>query len=161
MSRLDAKTRLVPSVLDRLIDPDTETTAWQRGYGPEQMLAAVKRDLEELLNTHQSNQDLPPEWEQLSDSLLTYGVPDLVSVSVSNASEKERVASLIEGVIARCEPRLRNVRVVFNAADDDVRQFALQHRRSAQRRSRAGCGLRHRRRSHDRPNFHPAARNVI
>lgn len=89
MSRLDAKTRLVPSVLDRLIDPDTETTAWQRGYGPEQMLAAVKRDLEELLNTHQSNQDLPPEWEQLSDSLLTYGVPDLVSVSVSNASEKD------------------------------------------------------------------------
>ena len=123
MSRLEAKSRLVPSVLDRLIDPDTETTAWQRGYGPEQMLAAVKRDLEELLNTHQTNQDLPPEWEQLGSSLLTYGVPDLVSVSVNTASDKEQVANLIEGVITRCEPRLRNIRVIFNATEEDVRSL--------------------------------------
>src|ERR1700733_11740833 len=123
MSRLDAKTRLVPSVLDRLIDPDTETTAWQRGYGPEQMLAAVKRDLEELLNTHQTNQDLPPEWEQLRSSLLTYGVPDLVSVSVNTASDKEEVAKIIEGVVTRWEPRLRNIRVIFTATEEDVRSL--------------------------------------
>jgi type VI secretion system protein ImpF len=124
MSRLDGQSRLIPSVLDRLIDPDTESTAFQRGYSVEQMLAAVKRDLEELLNTHQTNQDLPLEWEQLRDSLLTYGVPDLVSVSVNTASDKERVAGLIEAVVARCEPRLRNVRVNLTAAtDEDVRSL--------------------------------------
>ena len=122
MSRLPAQARLVPSVLDRLIDAETETGNLQRGYTVEQMLAAVRRDLEELLNTHQTNQDLPLEWEQLRASLLTYGIPDLVSVSVSSSADKEQVAQLLETVVNRCEPRLRDVRVhVTSASEGETR----------------------------------------
>jgi type VI secretion system protein ImpF len=124
MSRLDPKSRLVASMLDRLIDPDTESSSFQRGYSVEQMLAAVKRDLEELLNSHQTNQDIPPEWVQLRSSLLTYGIPDLVSVSIGTAGDKERVAVVLEQVVARCEPRLRDVRVtVTGTAEDDIRSL--------------------------------------
>ena len=55
----------MPSVLDRLIDPDSDGTAWQRGYGVEQMIDAVRRDLEDLLNTHRIVADIPagsPRW---------------------------------------------------------------------------------------------------
>jgi type VI secretion system protein ImpF len=124
MSRLDSRSRLVPSLLDRLIDPDSEGTNFQRGYSVQQMLAAVKRDLEELLNSHQTNQDIPPEWEQLNNSLLTYGIPDLMSISIGAASDKEKVAQAIEQVVARCEPRLRDVRVdVASTAEDDMRSL--------------------------------------
>jgi type VI secretion system protein ImpF len=124
MSRLDTKNRLVPSILDRLIDPDAEASAFQRGYSVEQMLAAVRRDLEEMLNSHQSNQDIPPQWEELRHSLLTYGIPDLTSVSINAPSEKDKVASLLEAVVVHGEPRLRDVRVqVTSTAQDDPRSL--------------------------------------
>jgi type VI secretion system protein ImpF len=126
MSRLDPKNRLVPSLLDRLIDPDADTSALQRGYSVEQMLAAVRRDLEELLNSHQTNQDIPPQWDQLRHCLLTYGIPDLASVSLNGPSEKDKVAGLLEEVVARNEPRLRDVRVqVTSTAQDDPRNLTF------------------------------------
>ena len=54
MSRIDPQQGLMPSLLDRLIDPEADGTNWQRGYSVQQMVAAVFRDLEELLNTHQT-----------------------------------------------------------------------------------------------------------
>jgi type VI secretion system protein ImpF len=119
MSRFGPQ-RLVPSVLDRLIDPDTEGSAAQRGYSAAQMVAAVRRDLEELLNSHQSFQGVEPQWEQIRSSLLTYGIPDLVSINIGSEAEKEQVAGILENVIAQCEPRLRNVRatVTTQAAEE-------------------------------------------
>jgi type VI secretion system protein ImpF len=108
MSRLGPQ-RLIPSILDRLIDPDTEAGNLTRGYTPEQMVTAVRRDLEELLNSHQSYQGVDPVWEQISNSLLTYGIPDLISVSIGSEAEKQKIARILETVIEQCEPRLRNV----------------------------------------------------
>ena len=47
----------MPSLLDRLIDPEADGTTFKHGYSVQQMVAAVYRDLEELLNTRQTAQD--------------------------------------------------------------------------------------------------------
>ena len=49
---------LMPSILDRLIDPDSAGTDARRGYGLTQMLEVIRRDLEDLLNTRQSIADI-------------------------------------------------------------------------------------------------------
>jgi type VI secretion system protein ImpF len=116
MPRAELPQGLMPSMLDRLIDPDAEGTSWRRGYSLEQVIDAVRRDLEELLNTHQPYVHFPEEWAELSNSVFLYGMPDLVSF---NATEREQIGGLVGKIISRFEPRLRNVRVVLADAGDE------------------------------------------
>ena len=80
MAQVDSKQPLLPSMLDRLIDPESAGTAWRRGYGIHQMIDAVRRDLEDLLNTRQSHQGMPEEFVELQRSIATYGLPDFSSI---------------------------------------------------------------------------------
>ena len=59
MPRVDPHQGLMPSLLDRLIDPDAEGTVGRHGYDLQQVIDAVRRDLEDLLNTHPSYTDIP------------------------------------------------------------------------------------------------------
>jgi type VI secretion system protein ImpF len=100
----------MPSILDRLIDPDTGGTAWRRGYGIEQMVETVHRDLEDLLNTRESHQGLPEEFTELYHSVLAYGLPDLTSLNAITPQQRDEIGRVLEAVIGRFEPRLRDVR---------------------------------------------------
>jgi type VI secretion system protein ImpF len=122
MPRVDPNQGLMPSLLDRLIDPDSEGTAFRQGYSLEQIIDAVRRDLEDLLNTHQSYLRFPPDWAELGNSVFLYGMPDLMS---ANPSERGQLAELVEGVITRFEPRLRNVRVILGEGDGEDRTVRL------------------------------------
>lgn len=113
MLRRDPPQGLLPSLLDRLLDPESGGTAWQPGYGVEQMMSAVQRDLEDLLNTHQSCMGLPEEFTEASRSLVAYGLPDLCSLNAVSRHQREEIGRLLEGVIARFEPRLREVRTTL------------------------------------------------
>jgi type VI secretion system protein ImpF len=75
------------------------------------MIDSVRRDLEELLNTHRTCGDITPEFSETLNSVLTYGLPDLVSLQANNPEVPRRVAAAIEETIDRFEPRLKNVRV--------------------------------------------------
>lgn len=111
MSHVDPRQALLPSILDRLIDPDSGGSGHHLGYGLESLIDSVRRDLEELLNTHQSQGDLPAEFIELKNSVFAYGLPDparLTSLALERSDEIER---LIETLIGRFEPRLRDVRV--------------------------------------------------
>src|SRR4051794_26090161 len=111
MSRIDpSRQALMPSVLDRLIDPQSSGTAAQRGYTVNQMTEAVRRDLTELLNSRLSHYDLPPEYVEVRSSILCYGLPDLTSLNAILPSERVRIGRLIEGIISDFEPRLKDVR---------------------------------------------------
>jgi len=110
MSRLNPQQGLMPSIIDRLVDPETSGTAWRRGYELQQVVDAVRRDLEDLLNTHQVYQEKLTEWPELSASLLTYGLPDLASMDAITPEQRQGIGKTIEAIIARFEPRLRNVR---------------------------------------------------
>ena len=49
MARIASQEGLKPSIIDRLIDPESEGTSWRRGYSVEQMIDSVRKDLEDLL----------------------------------------------------------------------------------------------------------------
>jgi type VI secretion system protein ImpF len=110
MSRIDTGQRLLPSLLDRLIDPESGGTAWQQGYSVLQMIEAVRRDLEDLLNTRQTSVGIDQRYKDTIDSIVAYGLPDFVSVDATATGTKERIGTMIETMIRRFEPRLRDVR---------------------------------------------------
>lgn len=103
--------RLLPSVVDRLID--TESMGGRvAGYDHRQMMDAVRVDMEELLNAKLTCQDLPPEFEETARSIVAFGLPDLSLVDASNTTARNGLARAVEALIRRFEPRLRNVRVL-------------------------------------------------
>jgi type VI secretion system protein ImpF len=65
MAQLDPNDGILPSILDRLIDPDSGGTAWRRGYGVQEMTEVVQRDLEDLLNTRQTHVGLPEAFAEV------------------------------------------------------------------------------------------------
>jgi type VI secretion system protein ImpF len=106
-------------VLDRLIDPESSGTAWRRGYGVEQMEAAVRRDLEDLLNTHQPISHIPEAFAEVQNSIIAYGLPDLTSFNAATPQQCEAIGRTIEAIIARYEPRLRDVRAALIPSDSE------------------------------------------
>jgi type VI secretion system protein ImpF len=129
---------LKPSVLDRLTDADSAGTAGRRGYGVRQMEEAVRRDLEDLLNTRRPpdrDADGQPYFgglEEVPRSIANYGLRDLARPDALNDALRAELARHIEEVITAFEPRLRDVRVrvrntdeVKQARKNDFKQTAL------------------------------------
>jgi type VI secretion system lysozyme-like protein len=112
------------SLLDRLIDdepgaradPPTSSTASLQAAR-----ASVQRDLENLLNTKNPHFDLPAEFTEASQSVLTYGLSDLVLLDAMRDADRQRVAHAVEQAIRTFEPRLTAVSVTPLAASTDAR----------------------------------------
>jgi type VI secretion system protein ImpF len=119
MSRIDPHQGLQPSILDRLIDPNSRGNSLIRGYKVEQMEAAVRRDLEDLLNTRQSLGALPEGLADVASSILCYGVPDLVSLNALGEAQQQAIGEKLQSIITQFEPRLRDVRATLVQSDDE------------------------------------------
>src|SRR5207249_3649963 len=104
---------LMPSLLDRLIDPDSDVSRVQHGYSVGQMVAAVHRDLEELLNTRQTSAGLPADCVEVLNSIVAYGMPDLATIPALSASQRAQIGRVLETIILRFEPRLRDVKATL------------------------------------------------
>ena len=107
----DQPPRLLPSFLDRLLDPESMGSPSAPGYNEREMLDAVRADLEDLLNTRLTVTDVPPEFAEVGDSIITYGLPDLVKYNGASPEDCASLAKIVAGVVAAHEPRLKNVRV--------------------------------------------------
>lgn len=115
MARWEAEQTVTQSVLDRLIDrdPGTHTEAPPtRAQSVRQLRAAVRRDLEWLLNTRCTPDAAGPEYEQLERSLYNYGLPDISSLSWNSSKDRVRLTRMIESVVELFEPRVDRVRVI-------------------------------------------------
>src|SRR5262249_25358330 len=104
---------LQPSILDRLIDPESAGTAILIGYDERKMLTAVRRDLEDLLNTRQTHVGMPQGYQQLHNSIVAYGLPDLLTLEAITAKHREEIAHQIQQIIEMFEPRLKDIRVTY------------------------------------------------
>lgn len=109
---------LHPSIIDRLIDPESAGTSILIGYDERKMMLAVRRDLEELLNTRQTHVGLPEAYEQIHRSIIAYGLPDLVSMEAITVRQREIIADKIRQIIEMFEPRLKDVRVQYVPSDN-------------------------------------------
>jgi len=105
---------LVSSVLDRLIDDSPEETVEairNRSQLLREMKVAVRRDLENLLNTRRRNLIPPKDLTEVKASLITYGLPDFSGTAPSGVKERDAFCRQIETVILANEPRFLTVKV--------------------------------------------------
>lgn len=104
------------SIIDRLID-DNPGVHSEVAPSPVQaqrdLYAAVRRDLEALLNTRQRVAALPDGMPALEQSLVNYGIPDFTGINLSSLASRQKFVRLVEGVIRRYEPRFKSIRVVL------------------------------------------------
>jgi len=109
--------------LDRLIDHDPGNRR-EPPRGPLQIVKelkqAVRRDLENLLNTRWRCKAWPPNMDELDVSLVNYGIPDFTGANLAVAPAREEFRRIIELVIRRYEPRFKSVRVELVENSDET-----------------------------------------
>jgi type VI secretion system protein ImpF len=118
MARVDSQQPLLPSLLDRLTDDETDVStepAWAQSQNVSSFKATVCRDLEWLLNTRQARVTWPGEWDEAFRSVLTVGLPDFSAASPESNEDREKFRQAVERCIQAFEPRLRQVQVTLRA----------------------------------------------
>jgi type VI secretion system protein ImpF len=119
MATRDQELNITPSVLDRLLDNEptvTKEPPTSRRQDLRALERSVARDVEALLNSRRETlEDLPSEFAEVNGSLLTYGLPDLTSLSLLNNDDRNRIRRAVEEAINHFEPRLQRVRVNLEA----------------------------------------------
>ncbi len=105
-----------PSLLDRLLD-DTPELSVDPPRTRQQVLrdsrAALRRDLEMLLNTRFAPATPPAKLAELRFSALGFGMPDFIGSGMAGRNQREAFARRLEAAIYLYEPRLREVHVVI------------------------------------------------
>jgi type VI secretion system protein ImpF len=119
------------SVLDRLIDQEPERKLEPpvtRAQSLRELKAALRRDLEWLLNTRRTIEASPASLKELEHSLYNYGLPDVSSLYLRSPKDQALLLQAIKTAIDIFEPRLLNIKVTFEPASDDTRviRFAIE-----------------------------------
>jgi type VI secretion system protein ImpF len=125
MAKTEIERTVQQSLLDRLIDLDPRSTvepAMTWAQSVRQLKAALRRDLEWLLNTRRNFEALPEQFEELRHSVYWYGLPDITSMSRDSAEQRIWLARQIEETISAFEPRLAGVRVSIREMEGEVRR---------------------------------------
>jgi type VI secretion system protein ImpF len=76
----------------------------------------VSRDIEMLLNTRRELLgDAGPQYKEIPDSLLVYGLPDFTGYSLMSLAHRKLIRKAVEEALTKFEPRLKGVRVILEA----------------------------------------------
>jgi len=111
MTRVPNNQPLELSVLDRLAEEGGSSRQHGSVAALEDLKQAVRRDLENLLNTRWRCTVWPPDLEELETSLVNYGIPDVSGANLGSEADKEHFRQIVRQVIQRYEPRLTSVQV--------------------------------------------------
>lgn len=110
-------------LLDRLLDADpdaVEPPPPSAADALERLHAAVRRDLEALLNARRRRVPLSPLLTELPTSLINYGIPDPASGAYAVPELRAGLAGEVEATIRRFEPRLSTVSVTLVDDTEDL-----------------------------------------
>jgi len=111
MARTELERTVQPSVIDRLSDEqpglagDPQLT---REESERRFRAAVRRDVEWLLNTRRTMEPAPNWCPETRHSVYEYGLADTTGIAVSTAEGRKTLLATIQSTIERFEPRLTN-----------------------------------------------------
>lgn len=122
MAKVRAEGPITLSVLDRLIDEKPNLSfepPKPRAQSLRELRAAVRRDIEWLLNSRQPVQPVPEGCDEVAASLYNYGLPDITSANLASPDGRLRLVRAMEAALTQFEPRLANVRVVLNSASGE------------------------------------------
>jgi type VI secretion system protein ImpF len=133
VSRFDNEVRIVPSVLDRLLDDRPEETREapaSRQTSLRLLKQSVRRDLEWLLNTRVEPSRVAEDTSQVARSIAAFGLPDFTSWNVRGGVDQETLRKAVEDAVARFEPRLESVQVFLETVSevDRTLKFRIEAR---------------------------------
>lgn len=117
------------SILDRLIDlePDVSREPVQNRLSDyRQLMAVVRRDIENLLNTKNFASISGSRQSELENSLMTYGLPDFTARGTKSAAVRDQLRRDVENAIRRFEPRLTNVVVRIEQGTQEERNITFR-----------------------------------
>jgi type VI secretion system protein ImpF len=128
MARSLGETTITISMLDRLIDLEPGNrleNPLSRTQSVRLLKSAVRRDLEWLLNSRRIADPPDEGFKEVNRSAYIYGLPDLSSLTMATAGDRNRLVRQVLATINLFEPRLMNVRLVMvetpDASKKDVR----------------------------------------
>ncbi|MCO6510972.1 MAG: type VI secretion system baseplate subunit TssE [Aridibacter famidurans] len=127
--RKDLETQVTPSLLDRLTDyePKTSTEAPKsRTRSLAEMKQSVRRDLEWLLNSRSYPVDVDEDLEEISKSVVTFGLPDFTGTSARSHTDLKRIKGQLKDAIERFEPRLLDLKVVLEPVNNTDRELRFR-----------------------------------
>jgi type VI secretion system protein ImpF len=115
MAERDLPDGFQPSIFDKLTDADSVGTSDRRGYTETQLIHAVRRDLEDILNTRRPGyEELGIEnLEQVKKSVIGYGLPDFANMRSLSDGDRADIGRQIAEAVAIFEPRLTDIEVVM------------------------------------------------
>jgi type VI secretion system protein ImpF len=91
--------------------PDDPRSPRDRGPSFTALKEAVRRDVEDLLNTRWRCTKCPEHLEELRLSLMSYGLPDFTGANLNTPDNQRWFRETVRSTIDDFEPRLANVRV--------------------------------------------------
>jgi type VI secretion system protein ImpF len=119
------------SVLDRLIDLEPERRLEvppNRAQSVRDLKAAVRRDLEWLLNSRKTIEESPASLKEVGRSVYNYGLPDVSSLYLRSTKDQLFLLESIKAAVNFFEPRLLSVKVRMEQGTDEKRviRFAIE-----------------------------------
>jgi type VI secretion system protein ImpF len=130
MAEHDSHAPLRLSVLDRLLDDEPKMKSegpMTRSVSLARLKTAVRRDLENLLNTRRTPDSIPEGSVEILRSVYYYGLPDITSLPANFLYEQSKLLQSIETAVKTFEGRLDGVRVSLVPASgiSRVLRFAI------------------------------------
>jgi type VI secretion system protein ImpF len=110
----DSNAPLRLPLLDRLLDDEPKSQSegpMTRNASLAKLKIAVRRDLENLLNTRRTPDSIPEGCVEIPRSVYCYGLPDITSLPANFLYEQGKLLQAIESAVRMFEPRLDGVRV--------------------------------------------------
>ena len=127
---MSSQHRLLPSLLDRLLDDHPHQSmeaSSQRGCSLADYKASIVRDLEVLVNTRQSLVANELEgFVNLGGTILDYGMPDFTSRSVLDPQDRLLIQRQLEKAITVGDRRFRSVKVQLLAQQTGQRMLTFR-----------------------------------
>lgn len=114
MPAYDSNAPMRLPLLDRLIDEEPKSkseTPMSRSTSLARLKTAVRRDLENLLNTRRTPDLIPEGSVEILRSVYYFGLPDITSMPANFLYEQTKLLQSIETAVKTFEPRLDGVRV--------------------------------------------------
>jgi len=114
MPDYDANAPMRLPLLDRLLDDEPKIKSeglMSRTTSLARLKTAVRRDLENLLNTRRTPDYIPEGSVEILRSVYYYGLPDITSMPANFLYEQTKLLQSIETAVKTFEPRLDGVRV--------------------------------------------------
>jgi type VI secretion system protein ImpF len=127
---MSSQHRLLPSLLDRLLDDrphQSAEAASQRLCSLADYKASIVRDLEVLVNTRQSLVAGELDgFANLGGTILDYGMPDFTSKSVLDPQDRLLIQRQLEKAITVGDRRFRSVKVQLLAQQTGQRMLTFR-----------------------------------